>query len=468
MSSLSNYEDNKDKEFEPRVQKRFIKGPDPKIRDEKLSKLNSELKQKDIQLNEINSQINKTSIDSKIQLERKELINQLNELKKNQADLKSKREIINSKIKELDNQLKRKINEISSITSKYSFKSINDIDLKISKSDEEISTGSLSLVEERRLIKEISNLRKLRKDFQLVETQQISIDNDKFKINELKKNLSSLNSKEISNKFDSIQKKLDEISLDNKSINDKRNLLINNRKKIYNEKDLIYGKIKEIRNDYDQQYKNFKKNLNDERERIKLEEEKLKLAKSKSERSEKISKELSNASKPAFEYEIETIHNLLNFFDPNYIKPIKSIEFNQIDSKLSKNQGGRIIEQLDDDEIISQKNNDDSFISGSLNNRNNKKSNKNKNKLVLQPDVISSLSDLEISLPISKDEISKTISSLKDKLTQYLNTQQETTVKNIELAKIKISKLEAQWAKEDSKLQELENKQEEEEIKSEN
>lgn len=40
---------------EVRVQRRFIKGPDSKVRDETLAKLNKEIKEKDATLNEINA-----------------------------------------------------------------------------------------------------------------------------------------------------------------------------------------------------------------------------------------------------------------------------------------------------------------------------------------------------------------------------------------------------------------------------
>lgn len=440
----SNYDREERDEF--RVQKRFIKGPDSKARDERLGQLNAQLKQKDMQLTEINAQINKNVTDPKVQTQRKELIAELGELKKTQGDLKGKREVINAKIKEVDGQLKRKIAEISSITSKHSFKTVADIDAKIAKSEDEISSGALSLVEERRLVKEISSLRKVRKDFGSLEVQQKSIDNDKAKIAELKQELSGLNSREVSAKFDAIQKQLDELTLSNKSVSEKRNALFEKRNAVHADKDVIYKEIRAIRAAYDEQYKKFKQDMVAEKQRVIDEEKNLRQAKAKSERKAKLEKELAEASQPAFEYEIETIHTLLHYFDPSYVKPVKTIAFNT--NTLVNERKGRVIEQVSDDLIISKENLD--FIQGTNNNKKKGGKKQAAKKFTLEPDVIASLGDLQIKLPVSKEETTATVAELKTKLEAYVKSQDDVTAKNVAAAKAKIAKLEEQWAKEDA------------------
>ncbi|CCH41126.1 Nuclear segregation protein BFR1 [Wickerhamomyces ciferrii] len=441
---------------EPRVQKRFIKGPDNKARDEIINKLNKEIKAKDLTLNEIKAQISKTTTDPKINEERKNLIGELNELKKTQADFKGKRDLINSKIKEVDSQLKKKISEVQSVTSKHNYKSTNDIDNEIKKLEDQISSGDLKLVEERLAIKNITQLRKLRKDFNGIQSQQKLIDQDKEKISNLKKELSSLNSKEVSAKFESIQKQLDELSLSNKSVNDKRQSLYDQRNKLQKEKDVLYNSIRKTRSDYDDQYKKFKKALQDEKIRVATEEAKLKSEKDKAERSSTKAKILSEASKPAFTEEIKTVESLLTFFDPTFVKS-KTNDALQSKTFITERKG-RVIEQLDDDLIIKKE--ETPFFAGSNGSSKGKKGKKSAaaKKFTLEPTIITQLGDLEISLPTSQDDVSKTIESLKLKLDEYLKTQDEVTAKNIESAKLEISKLESKWSKQDAKEAELEAK----------
>lgn len=436
---------------EVRVQRRFIKSPDRKVHDETLAKLNKEIKEKDVTLAEINAQLKKAVTDPKVSNERKTLIDELKELKKTQADLKGKRDIINSKIKEVDASLKRKIGDVQATTSKNNFKSVEEIDARIKKIEDNISSGDLKLVEERLAIKEITSLRKVRKDFAGIQSQQKLIDADKQKIADLKKELSGINSKEVSARFEDIQKKLDELSLSNKSVSDKRSSLYDKRNALQKEKDALYNAIRKTRADFDEQFKQFRQSLADERKRVAQEEAKLKAEKEKSERSTKTSKILADASKPAFEHEIDTVHSLLTVFDPSYVRPAKNNNGALEKSTfLTQKQGGRVIEQNTEDEVI--KKDDNLFFAGK--NQNGSKSKKNKKgskRFTLEPDVITSLGDLEIPLPLSQDDVPKTVEELKSKLETFTATQEETTKKNVEAAKEKIAKLEAGWAKQDAK-----------------
>lgn len=430
-------------EYEFRAQRRFIKAPDTKARDETLAALNAQIKQKDTALEEIKKLIAGAVTDPKVAAGRKALIDELKELRKTQGDLKNKRMLINNKIKEVDNSLKRKIAEVQAVTSKYNFKSVGDIDSRIAKFEDDISSGELALVEERRLVKEISNMRKIRRDFASLEQQQQSIDEDKEKIAQLKKELSAFNSRETSERFDAVQKELDELSLSNKSTNDKRDVLYKQRTAIHAEKDTLYASLKKTREDFDQQFKAFKKAMDEERKRAADEEAKYKADKAKSERKSKLEKELSEASKPAFEYEIDTIHALLTFFDPSHVKPVEQMGFNSSTS----NKTARVVDSADDYVVI--KKDEEVFFAGSK--AKGKKNKKTQKKFTLGPDVISQLGDLEVNLPTSQEQVPAIIDELKAKLDKFVSVQKETTDKNIESAKAKIAKLEAQWAKEDAK-----------------
>lgn len=435
-------DENEYPEREFRAQRRFIKSPDTAARDEQLAKINAEIKQKDSLLTEIKAQIAKAVTDPKVSNERKELIEQLKELRKTQGDLKNKRTVIQAKIKEVDSALKRKIGDAQATTSKYSFKSVGEIDARVQKHEDEIASGSLALVDERRLVKEISNLRKVRKDFAGLESQQRAIDADKAKISELKKELGAFNSKETSEKFDSLQKQLDELSVSNKSITDKRDDLFKKRNALQKEKDVLYAEIKRIRDEFDQQFKAFKKALEEERKRVAEEEASHKAEKAKSERKVKLEKELTEASKPAFEHEISTIHTLLTYFDPSYVKPVEEFGFNT----TGASKAARVVTDTADYEVI--KKDDEVFFAGSKSKKNKQK--KTQKKFTLEPELISQLADLDLALPTSQELVPALVEELKTKLGKFTAVQKETTEKNVASAKAKIAKLEEKWAKEDA------------------
>lgn len=432
-----------------RVQRRHIKGPDVAERNAQLEKLNAEIKAKDTAIAELSAQLSKLTTAGGVQEERKQLIAELTKLRKVQGEFKDKRNLVNAKVKEIDASLKRKVGEIQATTAKHSFKSVQDIDAKIAFYNEAIASGELKLVDERRYIKEISNLHKLRKDFDGLVAIQNSIDADKAKIAALKAELAGLNSKEVNAKYDEIQKKLDGLNDANKSVNDKRQAVYSKRQALYKEKDALYASIKKIRADYDEKFKNFQKALKEEKQRVIDEEARLKAEKDKAERSTKIQQILDDAKRPAFEREIDSIYTLLQVFDPTFVKPVKTTNAGSVKKTFITRTGGRVIEQIPDDLIIKKE--ETPFFQGSTKSKKKSSSGPASKKFTLEPDVITALGELDIALPMTAEDVPKTVEALNAKLDEFKSTEAAVTEKNIESANKKIAKLQAEWEKMDAK-----------------
>ena len=189
-----------------------FKRPDVSVRDKKLETLNVQLKKIDNEIALLRKQIDQNQVNDSTQKERKTLQDQTKEIIKTQADLKSKRNTIFENIKFLDAQIKRKTNEINDKLGKKSkYSSTAEIKQRLAAIEDMISSGDLSLVEEKMLVKEMQSLNKLNKDLVAIEPIKKSVDTDKAKILELKEELNSVNPKEVSNKFEETQKKLNEL-----------------------------------------------------------------------------------------------------------------------------------------------------------------------------------------------------------------------------------------------------------------
>jgi uncharacterized coiled-coil DUF342 family protein len=70
----------------------------------------------------------------------------------------------------------------------------------------------MKLVEEKKALAEISQLRKSRRVVEGFATQQESIDADKAKVDEIRKELDDPEAKALNDKFDGLRKELDEIN----------------------------------------------------------------------------------------------------------------------------------------------------------------------------------------------------------------------------------------------------------------
>ncbi|RLV96360.1 Nuclear segregation protein BFR1 [Spathaspora sp. JA1] len=422
--------------------KKFIKRPDDKAVKAEIEELKNEIKKLDISNNELNGKISKLQIDQSVMDKRNQLQTELKGLISKQGQLKNDRNAINDQIKSIDSQLKKRIAEIQAQTSKNSFKNVEEIDSRIKYLDGLIDAGDLKLADERRFVKEMSGLRKLRKDFGGIEKIQILIDQDKEKIADLKKKLSSVQNKEIQSQFETIQKQLDEINESNKSIISERNGLYDQRSTIKKQKDEKYDQIRKLRVEFDEKFANFKKQLNEEKKK-REDEYKLRIAEEKQEkRKEFAQQQLAEASIPAFTNEINSIHNLLTHFDPTYVKPVKAVNGESTSSTvLPTNDNIRKVE-FPEDLVVVKKEQED-FFTGSKSKKAAKHKKKSKNFNVA-PDVVVALSDLSIPFPTKEEEVEPTVKILKETLVALEEKQQEQTKVNIEKAKARIAKLEAE------------------------
>ncbi|CAL9731210.1 nuclear segregation protein Bfr1p [Monosporozyma unispora] len=451
----------------------FIKRPDVSIRDKKLDTLNVQLKKVDQEISLLRKQIDQYQINDKTSNSRKSLLDENKEIIKTQANLKNRRNNIHDNIKQLDAQIKRRNNEINDkLGKKTQYNSLPAAKQRISEIEDIIGTGDLSIVEEKMMVKEMQSLNKLMKDLALIEPIKKAIDADKAKIVELKEELSSMNSKEISSKFEQNQKKLDELQSSTQVVYDKRQGLYNKRTALYKKRDEIYAQIRQIRSDFDNEFKSFKNKL--EKEKLKREQDELlsKVLEQKEDALSKLEEKLTHAKVPAFTYEIEAIENSLVLLDPTFEKPKRDIMDGFNDKSLDTNTHIREVEAND---LVMVEKKDDAYTNTvPSKSKKHKKKGKSKTaatqgevtvfskvdgKFSLEPTLIATLAELDVIVPISHDDVSKTVEQLRSKLDEFKNKQDEQTVKNVAQAEKDIEECKAKFeAKEEKIKKDLEEK----------
>ncbi|OBA22223.1 hypothetical protein METBIDRAFT_86849 [Metschnikowia bicuspidata var. bicuspidata NRRL YB-4993] len=419
--------------------RRFIKRPDDKALKERIDVLRTEIKTLDQNNVEINAQIEKAVLDSGVAEKKKTLQANLKDIIAKQGKLKQERNTIQEQIKNVDVNLKRKIAEIQKLTAKNNFKSTSEIDARIKSLDDLVGSGSLILAEERKYIKEMSSLRKLRKDFTEVEKQQVAIDNDKGKIAELKQKLASVGNKEVQKQFEETQKELDVIYDSNKSLYNKRSELIAKRNANSKSKDEKYNEIRTLKADFDAEFAKFKANLAAEQKKRDEETKSEREAEKKAKLKERAESRLAEASVPAFSKEINEIESLLSYFDPSYVKPQSNAVAEATKPTLESRNNIRSVEMPSD--VIVLKKEQQVFFEGSKSKKTKKKTQKKRN-FTVDSDVILSLTNLSIPLPTTTDEVPSTIIILKETMSALRDKQEEQTKLNIEKARKEIEKLE--------------------------
>lgn len=480
MSSASTFVANQDANGPKRPNRRFIKGPDRAAKDARIAELKQEIKEVDYKLSKVYDSINGLKIDDKTAAKRKELQDELNKIIKVQSDFKNQRAQINDKVKLIDASLKKKIGDLNGQTSKIKFKSTQEIDNHIKKLDDAIDSGNLKIVEERRYVKEITALRKLKKDFGQIEASQKQIDADKAKIVELKQQLSGLNSKDIQAKFESITKELDEIRNSTKSVTDKRKSQNDQRNALRKQKDQLYDEMRKVNADYNAAYDKFKKDVAAEKERSRKDEEEYNRQQKKLQREQELKEELENASKPAFQEQISSIKVLAKYFskilgqpvpepiakdDADLAKNLNSLNLNAASSSSNNNNNSSNISVPENYVVLKKEH--EVFFQGTKGKKGKKKNHSSSSdnsgkadneKFILEPDVIVQLSELGLLIPTSRDAVPKLIEELLSQFQTFKTDQDTVTKKNVEAAKAKIAQLEKKYAAE--KPEEKENTEE--------
>ncbi|SCV03803.1 LAME_0H13344g1_1 [Lachancea meyersii CBS 8951] len=449
-----------------------IKRPDVGARDKKLDVLKAQLKKIDTEVQAIRKQIDQQQAGVSGTDERQGLQDELRSIIKTQSELKSRRQAIHDQIKSLDNEMKRKKAQIAARTgSKTQYQSSEDIAARKRTIDAEISSGELSLVEEKLMVKELQSLNKLQRDLQAIEPVRKSMDQDRALIATLKQELNELNPKEVSNKFEATQQRLNEIQSKNQTVYDKRQVLFTKRSALYKKRDEVYSQITQIRSDFDNEFKAFKLKL--DKERLKREEDQKlsKLLEEKDAAAGKLQEKLLHARQPAFTYEIGAIENVLCVLDPTYVKPVKHALEVPADSSAQAPQSARKVESDDLEPIVKEK--EDNFFSGggSKSKKNKKKQTSSgassSGKFSLEPTMIATLAELDVTVPLTKEEVPKAIEQLKVKHEDFSSRQDAQTEKNISEAEAKLEQLNLDYEKKEAAVKaELEQKRAKEQEES--
>lgn len=254
--------------------------------------------------------------DSPVQKRRQELIAQLGEIRKEQAGGKTGRNAVFEQIKKLDEQLKSRIAEQKVARSRVSYKNVGEIDAEIEKLDKQVNSGTMKLVDEKKALADISNLRKQKKGFSGFDDAQKGIDDVKAKLKELRDGLDDPAAKALSEKYNAIQAELDSIKAEQDEAYKNVTALRANRDKAHADQQEKYMAIKKLKDEYYQGKKAAQQHEFEQRQKARERQKAEREAWDKEKRKERAEKMLAEARDPAYLDEIRRAESLLRYLDP--------------------------------------------------------------------------------------------------------------------------------------------------------
>jgi len=289
----------------------------------------------------------------------------------------------------------------------------------------QVDSGQMKLVDEKKALAEVSNLRRLLKSFDGIEGLQKNIDAKKAENADLKKTFDSSENKALSEKYAANQKELDEIKAGRDDVNKNFDKLKAEREKLHDKQNQTWKVIQELKDKYYSQrkeYKAFEDQLYQQRrDKQKTEREQYE----KDRRKKAAEARLEEASAPAYTDEIVTAENIIKHFDSSY----GAAEADKGPGKFAAS-AQRSIDESGFKGMTVMKKEEEDFFAGAGGKKKGKKATKAPgDKFSLSLDLIEGLGRLGVDPPSNQGEVAPTVEKLKEKVANWKKDQKEQTDK---------------------------------------
>jgi uncharacterized coiled-coil DUF342 family protein len=342
---------------------------------------------------------------------REQLRSKISSLKAEKEKIRAQKEPIFQKLTSTQEALKAKVDDLHTSKDKVQFKKPEDIDRKIQQLEEQIESGSLKLIDEKKTVAEISKLRKIRRELESFSGQESSIadlkkaaDHCRSIIAERDRELRALDEQ-----MKTVNAELDKLSSSRNENQSKIKALINQRDATRKQLDGLYEKKSAAYEDL--QKAQAAHRIWMQAEQVKWEESQVQRDIERAIRDLEL--EMKKLEMPACSDQIEQCLNLQTYLRTNVLK--ESVPVSSDANSILPNAAGRQVEKLMEAEVFKKQNVEDNYSI------NSKKSKSKKgtgtaalsNNVKLPFWVISALSELKVNMVFNAEEAKLAIDALE-------------------------------------------------------
>ncbi|RCI02220.1 hypothetical protein CU098_006502 [Rhizopus stolonifer] len=368
---------------------------------------------------------------------REELKAELAEIREKQAELKKTRKAVYEQLDAINDSIRKKVGSIKGFQTKIPFKTTAEVDARIAELERKIE-GGVRIVEEKKMLQEISLLKRNRLSVEDIDEQQNEINRERSIQDELKKNIDDSETKRLSDRYEQLDAEFKELNAEQTKQRESRNQLYDERNRLKTQLDEEYTKLRTLRDEHrknNDEYYTFIRQLRE----YKREQEQLrKVQEEQEKRQEAAQQELELASLPAFESEIALCDNLAIFLEGFISNGGKTAAPEEVNvSKVANAFEGMVIKKRDDDE---------EFFAGAKNKKKNNNNNKSKDPKEKKSDTLKlplatmeAFFDIKVTVPTKISEVPATLQKLKERKAYYIAEQPKATELNKKKAEEKIA-----------------------------
>jgi len=393
---------------------------------------------------------------------RNALRTELDGIRDQQSTSKTSRTKVFEQLKTIQDGVQKKVKDLNAARAKAPFRTVDEVDDRIQLLDRQVESGNLKLGDEKRALAEISQLKRNRRIVEGFQAEQESIEADRAKADELKKQLDDPEAKAASERYDALKTELDELKKEGDELAANRNKLFDERNKLSAELDVLYNRKRESAQRFrDANDKHFVK-VTEERAR-RVERARAQRAAEEEAKKKELAEQIrEEAEVPAFQAQIEDCQTLVDYFSGKTSAPTLSSEKDKADLVGVPKLELRQVDAGPGDGLVARKkkgdDDDNYFVAASRkgqkaqrskakpapaesNNANASDASGSQGQLHLPLATLSALLSFSIAPPTSSADVPRVIEDLNAKKAWFLENQARVTAENKQKAEARIKQL---------------------------
>ncbi|KAG1907180.1 uncharacterized protein F5891DRAFT_939601 [Suillus fuscotomentosus] len=421
--------------------------PDKAAFDAEQERIRTEIDGLQTKLAAVRAKISSTNKSDTGNDKRAALKAELDSIRGQQSSNKLNRGKTHEQLKTIQDGIQKKIKDLQAARGKTPFKTTADVDAHISHLETQVESGSMKVVDEKRALQEISQTRRTRRMVEKFQADQESIEADRQEADRLKKLLDDPESKEISERYDTIKAELDELKKESDEAYAGRNKLFEERDSIQAQLNALFNEKREAAYHFREANDRYWTKVNEDRAR-RLEKARAQRDAEEAQRKLAIADGLrEEASMPAFQTQIEDCQTLIDFFSG---KSSGSVVSSSSSVPVKSDVSGvpqleiRQVDAVGETMVALKKKDEESYFVGK-----GKKGKKNPkatspadtSAIHLPYGQLSALLSLSIPPPTDQADVPRVIEDLKTKKAWFEANQARQTAENVAKAEAEILRL---------------------------
>ncbi|KZT12738.1 uncharacterized protein LAESUDRAFT_639920 [Laetiporus sulphureus 93-53] len=387
---------------------------------------------------------------------------ELETIRGQQSSNKASRTKIRDELKAIHDDVQKKIKDLNAAKAKAPYKTVSDVDDRINNLEKQVESGNLKLGDEKRALAEISQLKRSRRVVEGFQADQESIEADRAKADELRKELDDPEAKAISERYDAIKAELDELKKEGDEIHANRNKLFDERNALQAQLDTLYSHKRESAQRFREANDKHWTKMNEERARRAEWLREKRAAEEEDKKKELVERLREEASIPAFQTQIEDCQTLIDYFSGRNSTPVLSTRLSSSDKIILSGVPELEIRKVETgpaEGMVARKKKgeeEEAYFVG--NQRKGPKGKKGSAKASASSgssgaealgshgfqapfQIVTALLDFSISPPTSEADVPRVIEELKAKKAWFESNQARVTAENKEATEAKIRQI---------------------------